>query len=88
MPCPHVTGVRYHVYRIEMIELVADIPDLGYPFFVLIGNFIGFSIKIKNNGHRVFFHFKAPCRSDYNKRIIDFIMKQGGTTAKIVPGKS
>ena len=33
MPCPHVTGVRYHVYRIEIIELVADISDLKYPFF-------------------------------------------------------
>lgn len=34
MPCPHVTGVRYHVYRIEIIELVADISDLKYPLFV------------------------------------------------------
>ena len=37
MPCPHVTGVRYHVYRIEIIELVADISDLKYPLFYLIG---------------------------------------------------
>jgi len=28
-----------------MIELVADIPDLGYPFFVLIGNSIRFPIR-------------------------------------------
>ena len=33
MPCPHVTGERYHVYRIEMIELVANISDLEYSFF-------------------------------------------------------
>lgn len=34
MPCPHVIGVRYHVYRIEVIELVADISDLKYPLFM------------------------------------------------------
>lgn len=60
MPCPHVTGVRYHVYRIEMIELVADIPDLGYPFFVLIGNSIRFSINNKTMIAGSFFTLKRP----------------------------
>ena len=34
MPYPHVIGVRYHVYRIKIIELVAGISDLEYSFFV------------------------------------------------------
>ena len=49
MPCPHVIGVRYHVYRIEIIELVADISDLEYPPFCITGSKKHFqSCKIYN----------------------------------------
>ena len=64
MPCPHVTGVRYHVYRIEIIELVADISDLKYPFFVSQE------------------HVARALAQPHS------MMKQGGTTTTIVPGKS
>ena len=52
------------MYRIEIIELVADISDLEYPFFVSQE------------------HVARALAQPHS------MMKQGGTTTTIVPGKS